>query len=81
MTCPEHTVHIASYMKPIVRKFWPVLAVLAGLLLIFFEYRQAHGVTADNAFWLFVAALIVVLGVIDLIQKRPADSDKPKRSH
>jgi hypothetical protein len=56
---------------PTVRRFWPVLAVVAGVALIFFEYRRAHGVTADNAFWLFVGALIVVLGLVDLFQKRP----------
>jgi hypothetical protein len=59
---------------PFIRRTWPILAVLSGLLLIFFEYRDARGITADNAFWLFVGALIVILGVIDLLQKRP---DKP----
>jgi hypothetical protein len=63
-------------MTPLVRKSWPALAVLAGLVLIFFEYRQGNGVTAENAVWLLVAVLIVVLGVIDLMQGRPGDSDK-----
>jgi hypothetical protein len=58
-------------MSPVVRRGWPVLAVAAGLLLIFFEYRLEGGITGDNAFWLFVGALVVVLGVIDLMQKRP----------
>jgi len=58
-------------MHPILRKTWPLLALLAGLLLIFFEYRDAQGITADNALWLFIGGLIVVLATIDLIQKRP----------
>ena len=58
-------------MHPILRKTWPLLALLAGLLLIFFEYRDAQGITADNALWLFIGVLIVVLAAIDLIQKRP----------
>jgi len=58
-------------MHPILRKTWPLLALLAGLLLIFFEYRDAQGITADNALWLFIGGLIVVLAAIDLIQKRP----------
>lgn len=58
-------------MHPILRKTWPLLALVAGLLLIFFEYRDAQGINADNALWLFVGTLIVVLGTIDLIQKRP----------
>lgn len=58
-------------MHPLIRKTWPVLALFAGLLLIYFEVRTAHGITADNAFWLFIAALIVILASIDLIQKRP----------
>lgn len=63
-------------MNPLIRKFWPLLAIAAGLLLIYFEYRHSGGVTGDNAFWLFVAALIVILGFIDLLQKRP---DKPRK--
>jgi hypothetical protein len=62
-------------MHPILRKTWPILALLAGLLLIYFEYRDAHGITADNALWLFIGALIVVLAAIDLIQKRPRKKD------
>jgi hypothetical protein len=61
-------------MTPFLRRTWPVLAVLSGLVLIYFEYRAGMGITADNAFWLFVGALIVVLGIVDLLQKRP---DKP----
>jgi len=66
-------------VKALFRKFWSVLAVLAGLLLIYFEYRRAHGVTADNAFWLFVGVLIVILGTLNLFQPpstSSSDSDK-----
>jgi hypothetical protein len=59
-------------MRPIVRKFWPVLAVAAGGLLVYFEVRPAGGINGDNEFWVFVGGLIVILGVIDLVQpKRP----------
>jgi hypothetical protein len=61
-------------MTPL-RRFWPVLALLAGVALAYFEIRRAGGVTADNAFWLLVAALIVVMSVIDLVQKRPGPDD------
>jgi hypothetical protein len=58
-----------------VRRLWPVLALLAGVALAYFEIRRAGGVTADNGFWLLVAGLIVVLSLIDLFQKRPDPSD------
>jgi hypothetical protein len=53
------------------RKPWSALALLAGAALLFFELRSAHGVTADNIFWLLVGGLILILATIDLIQKRP----------
>ena len=56
-------------MKTFLRKFWSILAALAGLLLIYFEWRRAGGITADNIVWLLIAALIVVLAAINLIQK------------
>ncbi len=52
------------------RKFWSGIAVLAGVVLIYFEYQHANGISGENVIWLLVGALIVVLGVIDLIQKR-----------
>jgi hypothetical protein len=55
------------------RKFWSGVAVLAGLVLIYFEYRHAEGISGENAIWILVGALVVVLGVIDLIQKRPPE--------
>lgn len=65
-------------MQPPLRKFWSALALLAGAALIFFELRSARGVTGDNVFWLLVGGLIVVLGLIDLVQKRPADGENPR---
>ena len=53
-----------------VRRFWPLLALAAGILLAYFEVHRAGGVTADNVFWLLIAGLIVVLSLIDLLQKR-----------
>ena len=54
-----------------VRRFWPLLALAAGILLAYFELHRAGGVTADNVFWLLIAGLIVVMSLIDLFQKRP----------
>jgi hypothetical protein len=71
---PALVTSIIASMSPL-RRFWPVLAVIAGGLLVYFEYRQYRGVTADNIFWLCVGALIVVLGLIDLFQKPPAPRD------
>jgi hypothetical protein len=51
------------------RKFWSILAVLAGALLIYFEWRRAGGISTDNIFWLIIAVLIVILATINLIQK------------
>ena len=59
-------------MKTYLRKFWSILALLAGALLIYFEWRRAGGITADNIFWLIIAALMVILATINLIQK-PGD--------
>ena len=52
-------------------KFWSGVAVLAGVVLIYFEYQHADGLSAENAIWILVGGLVVVLGLIDLIQKRP----------
>src|SRR4051794_32859255 len=73
--CPNHirslslSRHLRSLriiMNPLLRKFWSLLALLAGLALIFFEWRRAGGITGDNIFWLFIAALIVILSTINL---------------
>jgi hypothetical protein len=55
-------------MAALLKRFWSVLAVLAGLALIFFEYRRSGGITGENAFWLFVGAMVVVLGTLNLFQ-------------
>ena len=65
----------------ILRRFWPLVALLAGVALAFLELRKGRGVNADNAFWLLVAGLIVVMAVLSLFQKPPAppggDRDDP----
>jgi hypothetical protein len=61
-------------VKTYLRKFWSILAVLAGALLIYFEWRRAGGITGDNIFWLIIAALIVILATINLIQKPSENS-------
>jgi hypothetical protein len=57
------------------RRYWPVLALLAGVALAYFEIHRAGGVTAENGFWLLIAGLIVVMSLIDLFQKRPDSND------
>ena len=61
----------------IVRRFWPVLALLAGVALAYFEVHKAGGVTPDNGFWLLIAGLIVVMSLVDLFQKRPGPDGGP----
>jgi hypothetical protein len=53
------------------RKFWSGVAVFVGAVLIYFEYQHASGISAENVIWILVGLLVVVLGVIDLIQRRP----------
>ena len=52
-----------------IRRFWPVLAVIAGAALIFFELRRSRGVTGDNAIWLLVGGLVFVLGAVDFFSR------------
>jgi hypothetical protein len=69
---PRPTIQQAL-VKNLLRKFWSILAALAGALLIYFEWHRAGGITADNIFWLLIAALIVILATINLIQKPSQD--------
>ena len=64
-----------TILKTFLRKFWSILAFIAGATLIFFEWRRAGGITADNIFWLLIAVLIVILAAINLIQK---PGDRPR---
>lgn len=57
------------------KKTWPMLAVLAGAALIFFEWRAEGGITADNWFWLLVGTLVVILGGLAALEK-PRDPDE-----
>jgi hypothetical protein len=59
-------------MSPL-RRFWPILALLAGAALIAFELRRSHGLTLENAFWLLIGGLVVVLATVDLVQRRAKD--------
>ena len=53
----------------LLRRYWAVLALLAGAALMVFEYKRAGGVSADNVFWIFVGAMVMVLAAVDLIQR------------
>ena len=58
-------------MKPIFRRLVAGLSVIGGLFVIYFEL--AHHSGAEGWFWIFIAALAVLLGMIELISK-----DKPQ---
>ena len=51
-------------------KLLGVLATLAGLALAYFELRDRE-VARDGWFWLFVALFLIVLGVVELVTKKP----------
>ena len=48
-----------------------VLATLGGLGLAYFELRDGE-IRADGWFWLFVALFLFVLGVVELMSKKPS---------
>jgi hypothetical protein len=56
-------------MSPVARKLASAFALGAGAVLIYFEWRQAGGITADNAFWLFIGSLIIILAALNVFQK------------
>ena len=57
-------------MKRIPGKLLGVLALLAGVGLAYFEVRDFE-VAPDGWFWLFVALFLVILGVVELLTKKP----------
>jgi hypothetical protein len=64
-------------VHPVIRKTWPVLALVAGAALVYFELSRDGGVTVENWFWLLVGGLAVILGLIDLIQRITGKSPEP----
>jgi len=58
-------------VKALLRKSGSLLALLAGIALIYFEWRRSHAITADNAFWLLIGALIVILATLNLANFAP----------
>lgn len=53
-------------MKPTLRKAVAAGAVLAGAAVIYFEWRTAEG-PGERGFWMLIAGLAIVLGMIELI--------------
>jgi len=53
----------------LLKRYWAVLALLAGAALMVFEYRRAGGVNTDNIFWLFIGGMVMLLAGADLIQR------------
>jgi hypothetical protein len=60
---------------PSLRRFWSVLAILAGVALIAFELRRAGGVTGENALWVFLGALVVFMAGLNLFPPDPPPRD------
>jgi hypothetical protein len=58
-------------MTPLVKKLASILALGAGVLLIYFEWRRAGGITADNAFWLLIGSLIIILAALNVFTSPP----------
>jgi hypothetical protein len=56
-------------LNPIFRRFIAGASVIGGLFVLYFEMVHASG---DRWFWMFIAGLAVVLGMIELMSK-----DKP----
>jgi hypothetical protein len=73
----EHTLLTMSRL----RRFWPILALLAGAALLFFELRRDRAVTAENAFWLLIGGLVLILGAVDLWQSLHGRRPSPDRSN
>ena len=65
-------------MKKDVRKpgrLIPALAVVGGAALAAFELRHFHAAGPAVWFWLFVAGLMIVMGLIGLLEKPPREGD------
>ena len=60
-------------MNPIFRRLIAGLTVIGGLLVIYFELIHTESPAGERWFWIVVAALAVILGIIELLSK-----DKPK---
>lgn len=54
-------------MKAIWKRIWPVLAVAAGVVLVWFEVRRSGGVNMDNWFWVLIGGVIILLGALNLL--------------
>jgi hypothetical protein len=67
---PSLRVHPAARITHMLRRWWPVLALVAGGLLLFFEIKK--GDWAESWFWVAVAGLIIVLALMELVTRRKA---------
>lgn len=66
-TAPAGTIGFMAELRPRRKKAVAVLAVAAGVFLLFFEARNFLGAGGVVSwFWLAVGGLAVVLGVIEL---------------
>ena len=61
--------HRRDTRKP--RRLYSAAATIGGLTLLVFELRRLHETGAEGWFWVFVAALMIVMGMIGLLQRDP----------
>ena len=63
-----------TQVKPIFRRLIAGLAVIGGLFVLYFELAHLSG---EGWFWMFIAALAVVLGMIELMSKDKTQDKGP----
>ena len=53
------------------RRIFSALAAAGGVALLVFELRRFHDEGPEAWFWIAVAALMIVMGLIGVFQRRP----------
>ena len=53
------------------RRLYSAVAAVGGFALLVFELRRLHESGPEGWFWILVAALMIVLGMIGLFQRDP----------
>lgn len=51
------------------RRLYAVAAAVGGFALLVFELRRLHETGPEGWFWLFVAALMIVLGLVGALDR------------
>ena len=61
--------HRTKPRKP--RRLYSAAAAVGGFTLLVFELRRLHETGAEGWFWLLVAALMIILGMIGVLHRDP----------